>query len=196
MQTSLPTLSSRARRWGAISLLAAAGLTALTPAQAHDELVSSDPAAQATLTEAPNSITLTYSGNITEVSGASQIRVEDAAGDIISQGDPRIEGKTVTQKISGHGTQDESYTVTWRVVSEDGHPIEGQYEWQVGKGSSEAIATTPAAASTESPDSATEASNAASSAPSSAKVGLFIAATVVVLGLIGAVIAKTRRPRS
>lgn len=195
MQTSLPTLSSRARRWGAISLLAAAGLTALTPAQAHDELVSSDPAAQATLTEAPNSITLTYSGNITEVSGASQIRVEDAAGDIISQGDPRIEGKTVTQKISGHGTQDESYTVTWRVVSEDGHPIEGQYEWQVGKGSSEATVTTPAA-STESPDSATEASDAASSALSSAKVGLFIAATVVVLGLIGAVIAKTRRPRS
>lgn len=195
MQTSLPTLSSRARRWGAISLLAAAGLTALTPAQAHDELVSSNPAAQATLTESPNSITLTYSGNITEVSGASQIRVEDAAGDIISQGDPRIEGKTVTQKISGHGTQDESYTVTWRVVSEDGHPIEGQYEWQVGKGSSEATATTPAA-STESPDSATEASDATSSAPSSAKVGLFIAATVVVLGLIGAVIAKTRRPRS
>lgn len=131
---------------GASIATATAGLAVLglNPALAHDELVSTNPAQNEQLTEAPQKITMKFSGDITNVAGANQVQVKDSSGKDVARGEAKIDGTTVTQQITGNGSQDETYTVTWRVVSSDGHPIQGDFPVVVGKGKGE-----PAPASTE-----------------------------------------------
>jgi methionine-rich copper-binding protein CopC len=117
------------------------------PASAHDELLSSDPAAGAVLDAAPEAITLTFSGVLTEGEGATEMAVTDAAGNDLTTGSPVLDGVRVTQPIDGAAASG-TIRVAWRVVSSDGHPISGEYSFAVGEGSSvEPSATAPAEAS-------------------------------------------------
>ncbi|MEX3611463.1 copper resistance CopC family protein [Rothia sp. LK2588] len=124
---------------GASIAAATAGLAVLglNPALAHDELVSTNPAQNEQLTEAPQKITMKFSGDITNVAGANQVQVKDSSGKDVTRGEAKIDGTTVTQPITGNGSQDETYTVTWRVVSSDGHPIQGDFPVVVGQGKGE-----------------------------------------------------------
>ena len=65
-------------------LLASLMLFGGAAAQAHDELVSSDPAANATLTQAPAELNLTYSANLMNIEGGNRVRVVDSTGAIRS----------------------------------------------------------------------------------------------------------------
>ena len=143
------------------TLLAALTATLLTltaaPAYAHDELVSSTPAADATLSKAPTEITLTYSANLMNVEGGNRVRVTDSAGNSLveGKGDAKVSGNTVTQTLNlKDPAADESYTVTWRVVSPDGHPIQGTYRFTVGAGK-----TASAPVSSASTEQSSEAQN-------------------------------------
>ena len=182
---------STSLRVATASSLAILGLGLMGPAQAHDELVSSIPEQNSSLQEAPQDIELTYSGELTQVEGATQVRVTDSEGKEVTNGAPVVKGKTVTQKIAGHGTNDDTYSVTWRVVSADGHPIQGSYELTVGEGaqeSSSASASQPAESTSEATEQTTDSNGVV-------KLGLFILAGLVAIGAIIALIAKTRRPQ-
>ena len=116
-------------------LLASLMLFGGAAAQAHDELVSSDPAANATLTQAPAELNLTYSANLMNIEGGNRVRVVDSTGASVAEGEPQVKGTTVTQPLKiKDASADETYTVTWRVVSSDGHPIQGTYTFSVGAG--------------------------------------------------------------
>lgn len=105
------------------------------PAAAHDELISSDPESGASLDASPESLTLTFSGNVMDI--GREIRVTDSSGESLIERESTVERQRVIQPLSNPGsTEDETYTVVWRVVSEDGHPIEGTYEYTVGAGAS------------------------------------------------------------
>lgn len=132
--------------------LLAAGL--LAPAQAHDSLVSSNPQADSTLSQAPQEIELTYSSDIMQVEGANQIRVTNSAGESVTEGEPEISGTTLTQDLTTSGSEDETYTVNWRVVSSDGHPIQGTFSYSVGQGKTDTPAET-GASSAASPEEGT-----------------------------------------
>lgn len=116
-----------------LALLAAATLAAMmllapTPAHGHDTLLSSDPADGAALDASPEQITLTYSADVLEVSPVVQVS-ENGQGEPVVL-DPVIDGPTVTAEITDPlpaGT----HTVQWRVVSSDGHPIEGSFTFTV-----------------------------------------------------------------
>lgn len=115
----------------ATALLGAAMLLVPAPAHAHDSLISSDPADGATLETSPEQITLTYSADVLEVSPVVQIS-EGESGEPIEL-TPVIDGPTVTAEIPeplAAGT----HTVQWRVVSSDGHPIEGSFTFTVENG--------------------------------------------------------------
>lgn len=127
--------------------LLAAGL--LAPAQAHDSLVSSNPQADSTLSQAPQEIELTYSSDIMQVEGANQIRVTNSAGESVTEGEPEISGTTLTQDLTTSGSEDETYTVNWRVVSSDGHPIQGTFSYSVGQGKTDTPAEASASTSPE-----------------------------------------------
>ena len=169
------TTTSALRRTAA-TLGAVGALTALglAPAAAHDEVLSTSPEQDAVLETAPEEIELTYSGEIMDIG----------------------------HQVADTGAQDGTYQVVWRVVSSDGHPIEGTYTYEVGDG---ADTTTPAPSLSSSPtqvpadssDGSTEAQDAAAQENSEGLSGGAIGVTVVVLALvvIGLLALMSRRRR-
>ena len=120
------------------------------PAAAHDQLLSTDPTAGATLEKAPETLELTFSGQIQDI--GHEIRVTDSQGRDVTQGTVAVKGKTVSQPLRDNGGGDETYTVVWRVVSQDGHPIEGRFQYDVGSGAPAGVeATTGASAVPQEP---------------------------------------------
>ena len=105
----------------ALALLGAA------PASAHAQLVETDPADGEQLDEAPTSVELTFSEHIEQI--GSQVVITDAGGTEVQDGDPQIDGPTLTQDLIDERPEG-SYTVQWRVVSADGHPVSGEFTFE------------------------------------------------------------------
>lgn len=148
--------------------LCAAMLTA--PAAAHDVLEGAEPAAGATVSEAPEQITLTYSDEVQKV--GNRVSVADASGSVVAEGEPTATGREVTFDLPADlapGT----YTTTWRVVSSDGHPISGETGFTVaGASSSTEASSSPTASASSAPSEASSAPAAsASSAPATDATG-------------------------
>ncbi|TDC58218.1 copper resistance protein CopC [Actinomadura sp. KC345] len=102
--------------------------TSATPAAAHDTLTGSSPKKDATV-EAPSEIVLTFSGSVR----LPRVIVTDASGKEYQAGEPEAVDNEVTAAL-GSAPSNGEYTVAWRVVSSDGHPIQGTYTFTV-KGS-------------------------------------------------------------
>lgn len=111
------------------AVVAVAALTALPalPAQAHDSLSSSSPASGATVTTAPHAVTLGFEEAVLDSADATVLIVTgpDAATRHFETGCVRIDGSTVSAPVALGA--DGRYTVTWRVVSDDGHPVTGSF---------------------------------------------------------------------
>jgi methionine-rich copper-binding protein CopC len=99
-----------------------------TAASAHDQLISSDPAADAQLETAPTTITLEFSAAIMTTGLA--MTVVDADGTDHLADAPIADGTTVTATLDTLPVG--GYQVRWRVVSSDGHPISGYVPFTVG----------------------------------------------------------------
>jgi copper resistance protein C len=149
----------RTARIGLVGLLAAAavGLGAI-PASAHTALESSDPKADAEVAP-PTEITLTY----TETVRLPRVVLTGPDGARQGLGTPTASGDTVTQPLNGtlaNGT----YTVGWRVVSADGHPVTGTYKFTVKGSPGSTGASAPVGDAAQAP-SGPAPSTSASSAP-------------------------------
>lgn len=185
------TFSAHARAATATGLLALS--LGFTPAYAHDELVSTNPAADTTLEQAPSELELTYSGDIMDVAGANQVRVTNAAGETVTEGEPEVDGTVVTQDLATQET-DDAYTVTWRVVSSDGHPIQGTFTYTVGAGadqSTESVVSEETEA--QQPQSAGPVTAASQGMSTGAKVALFLAAAAAMMGAAFVILAKRKK---
>lgn len=201
-------LSRRASvRPAALAALFAALLAALlalgAPAQAHDTLLESDPADGATLETSPEAITLTFSADVLEVSPL--VRITDVSGEQLAEITPSIDGPVATATLEEPLPAGTS-TVQWRVVSSDGHPIEGTFEVAVEQDAA-AEETTEAPAEESSP--AEESAPAETAAPAeegeqataeaaeeesgSSMTPLLIVFGVVVVGAVVAVLLIMRR---
>ena len=101
------------------------------PASAHDKLISSDPASDQRLAEAPAGVSLTFSADVLDMGAA--VVVSDAAGTEWVSAAPTVDGPTVTAVLDP-GMPDAGYEIRWRVVSSDGHPITGVVPFTVGDG--------------------------------------------------------------
>ena len=110
------------------------------PASAHATLVSTDPAEGARLMVAPRTVTLQFSEGVSVDAG--YLRVLGAEGERLDAGAATGDGALVTASLRSD-LPDASYTVTYRVVSEDAHPISGAYAFVVGDG--ELVSASPAA---------------------------------------------------
>jgi methionine-rich copper-binding protein CopC len=107
-----------------------ASAVALPPARMHATLLSSEPAAKATLATSPSRIRLVFSEEIEPSLG--RIRLVAPGGRIIklaSAGDPHDVAALVAPVTSP--LEPGRYRVEWRIVSEDGHPIDGAYFFSV-----------------------------------------------------------------
>jgi len=126
------------------SLLAAVLLALLVPigaASAHDNLISTNPDAGSTVEKMPKDIAMTYD-NIPIAMG-SEIHVVDADGTNWATGEATVTNRVVKQAVQP-GTPAGTYTVQWRVVSSDGHPIQGEFSFTTRTGAKPGAATPPA----------------------------------------------------
>jgi hypothetical protein len=111
-----------------VLVCAVLALTMAAPAQAHDQLISSVPEAGATVDSPPSEVTLTFSASIGEE--FAQVAVVGQDGTAYQSGDPVVEGPTLTQAVEGLPTG-EQITVSYRIVSSDGHPIGGTVPFSI-----------------------------------------------------------------
>ncbi|MFB6887925.1 FixH family protein [Kitasatospora sp. NPDC056327] len=111
------------------------------PAAAHATLQSSDPAQSSVLPTAPQTVTLTFSEAVSLSSDS--VRVLDPAGRAVDSGSPaHADGKDNTARVGlGSGLADGTYTVAWRAVSEDSHPIGGAFTFSIGAPSATTVST-------------------------------------------------------
>ncbi|KAB2382748.1 copper resistance protein CopC [Actinomadura montaniterrae] len=98
---------------------------AAPPASAHTSLTGAKPAANATIAP-PTQIVLTYADPVQ----LPQVVLTDAKGGRHEAGKAQAVDNKVTEAVKGT-LPNGVYTVGWRVVSPDGHPISGTYTFTV-----------------------------------------------------------------
>lgn len=125
----------RNRGMAVLAAVLALGLTTPAPAaQAHAGLVSSDPSDRATLDNLPTSVTLTFD----EPVESAHVAVIAPDGTALADGDAQVVDVRVEQPLAT-GTLQGTYTVSFRVVSHDGHPVTGTLHFDVGHPSEPAV---------------------------------------------------------
>lgn len=189
-------------RGAAIAAVAGAlALGAASPALAHDQLEHTS------LDLDPKSgdvtgVTLEFSGDIIEV--GTEITVTDADGKSVTDGKPTVEGHEVTQPLASDELAEGEYTAAWRVVSSDGHPVEGAFTIAMGADPSDAAIEEADPRSTDGGESdaeeATEStgSDAKDTNTGGATTGIIIAVggVVVVLAAVGLLAGSKRRKQA
>jgi hypothetical protein len=115
-------------RRSVIALLGLAAVVAWSaPAAAHAVLVSSSPAPGATITS-PETVSLTFDDPLLTI--GAHIYVLDAQGVEHAAGDSYFPEPTTIQ-VNVKPLDPGEYSAQWRVVSDDGHPVEGTLAFRV-----------------------------------------------------------------
>ncbi|MBM7505826.1 copper resistance protein CopC [Agromyces aurantiacus] len=197
------------RALAALALLAGAvgaGVLAgpAAPAIAHNRVIGESPKAESTVTSQPGSVAIETSDALLDVEGATAMDVLGPDGRHYATACPSVDGPVASVPVE-LGAEGE-YTVEWRVVSADGHPITGEFGFTWAPADGEPIADgadAPACASagSETGGAATDAGGGAGGEADAAASGglgdlLWVvggAAVVVVAGLAAFLLAR-RRP--
>ncbi|MBE4740486.1 copper resistance protein CopC/CopD [Streptomyces sp. ND05-3B] len=121
---------------GVVLLLSLLGGTGT--ASAHAALKGSDPADGSVLDTAPRDVTLRFTESVSLLEDS--IRVVDPENRAVDTGRPgRAGGRADTARVTlPTGLGDGTYTIAWRVVSADSHPISGALIFSVGEPSATA----------------------------------------------------------
>lgn len=153
------------------ALLVALTLLVAGPAPAawaHADLASSIPADGEQLDAPPDDVLLTFNEDL--LADTVVVSVEDSAGLVVRVLELQVDGPDVYVTWPP-GLTGPDYTVNYRVVSQDGHPVEGSLAFSVDTPaeSPSASAATPgpgtASPVTPSPSAAEDAAPASSNAP-------------------------------
>ena len=113
-------------------LLLLISLFIVAPASAHTSLVSSNPESGAVLNEAPFEVRLKFNEDLLLVSDKNPNRIEvvNGIGQVVS-GMAKVDGAEISTPLDLSLEPSGEYTVKYRVVSADGHPVEGEYQFTV-----------------------------------------------------------------
>ncbi|BBC34517.1 hypothetical protein SGFS_058110 [Streptomyces graminofaciens] len=127
---------------GAVLVLFQLGflLGGASPASAHAALTNSTPADGAVLDSAPRDITLSFTESVSLLDDS--VRVIDPEQRAVDVGEPgRVKGRSETVRVTlPDGLAEGTYTIAWRVVSADSHPVSGALIFSVGEPSATAAA--------------------------------------------------------
>jgi LPXTG-motif cell wall-anchored protein len=173
----MTTSPARARRSAAprailVGLLSAVALVlGGTTASAHDTVIGTAPGDGETLTTAPTQVSVELSA-VPQAIG-SRMLVTSSDGTVLFDGEPTITDRVASVELPA--VANDGYQVAWRLVSSDGHPIDGTFGFVVEAPAAAAPtedATAGADASAEPTDVATsgaatgDATSAADASPS------------------------------
>ena len=114
-----------------ISLTFALIITSMPIANAHTALVSSSPKKNAMLTASPKYISLTFNEELIAIAGkdVSNISLINAKGKEIKLPKAQVIHKDIVVVVSKLPAS--KYVVKYRVVSADGHPVSGSFNFWV-----------------------------------------------------------------
>jgi len=190
------------------ALAALAAVALVRPAAAHDYLVGSVPEQGATVDSVPSEVTLEFNTSIGE--RFAQVAVVDDTEGTYQVGEPVVDGATLTQAVDGL-QPGMTVTVSYRVVSSDGHPIGGTVPFSIAAGTGgEAPPPTPEGTDTTTTDStdSTDAAGATTDSTTDSTTGtaatsttdsstvspvVWVAAVAVAALLAGSALALSRR---
>jgi copper resistance protein C len=124
-----PVTRKRTKRlWAFIALTASAWLLwqSAQVAEAHATLIGSSPESGSTLGIAPSEIVLEFDEKVQ--TNFAVVNVTGPGGSVVSTGSVSVTDSKVIAAVQPP-TKAGVYTVSWRVVSDDGHPVEGQFTY-------------------------------------------------------------------
>jgi copper transport protein len=101
-------------------------------ASAHAEVESSSPTDGQRLTTAPTQVSILFSEPVTTDLGG--VRVVNASGEGVDAGQTNGSGTSTLSVGLSSGLGDDTYVISYRVVSADSHPVKGSIVFTVGNG--------------------------------------------------------------
>ena len=98
------------------------------PAIAHAQVTSSFPLRNQVITQIPKWVWIEFDGNLLVFGGKNpnQISITDSKSRRVDIGGTVIGGARISTKLMAN-LKDGRYQIKYRVVSEDGHPVQGSY---------------------------------------------------------------------
>lgn len=177
---------------GAVVVAAAmtAALGGATAASAHDSLVSSSPAEGDTVSSL-SEVRLDFSANLLGTDGGNIVIVVGPDGRRYESDCAALAGPTLTLPVALGAPGD--YSVEWRAVSSDGHPVSGVIPFAyTGQSVSTGAETSPCTSAAGVAEAAAEPES--SGGMSGLTLGLLLGGGVVVL--VGVLIVVILRPRT
>ncbi|HEY5881936.1 MAG TPA: copper resistance CopC family protein [Nakamurella sp.] len=129
-------------------------------ASAHASLIGSDPADGAVLTSAPTVAKLTFDDNLADFEPVVTVTGPD--GNQYQSGAPTVDGAQLSSAVAALPVAG-TYTIAYRVVSDDGHPVEGTVSFELAAAAISPVA--PVATAPATPTPATPPTTAAATTP-------------------------------
>jgi copper resistance protein C len=121
-------ISSRAASGLLFASVAAACLSS-APARAHSFLVEATPSSKDHVATSPKTIKLRFGGGVEPK--YSKLTVEGADGKVLGEGSIGVPDKPRELSMDSPELAPGKYVVRYRVLSTDGHIVEGNYEFTV-----------------------------------------------------------------
>ncbi len=176
-----------------------AALLPAGPAAAHASLRSSTPADGARLPRPPGEVTLTFSERLQ--AGFTRVAATGPGGQSVAAGPVRVAGTRAVLPLKATAAGD--YTVSYRIVSSDGHPVQGTIRFSAAAPApTTALPTTTAPSTTTTPATSAPPTDTVQPSPAAGiddeggtawpYLGLGLLLAVLAVG--GLVLATSRRP--
>ena len=115
-------------------LIAVSLVFATSEAGAHGQFVSSNPKANSTISKLPKLVWVEFDGNLITIADKQTnfLTVKNSKGKELSDGKAFVGGARVSVNVKDRSATGK-IRVSWRVVSEDGHPVSSSLTFTVKK---------------------------------------------------------------
>lgn len=173
--------------------LAMVGL-ASPPASAHAALADSNPTNGQRLEKVPELFSVTLNE---EVASPAQIAVVRAAGDVVATEEAKVDGRMVSTRLSEiAGLASGGYSMSYRLVSADGHAVSGSVDFEIRKPEgAEAESTAPSADGDENAPSWDQVAEDAAAGGDLTLSAILVAAALVVMAILLIVVRRGVRSK-
>lgn len=107
-------------------------LSGAAPASAHAQLFGANPKSKSTVYVLPSQVKLMFSDDLIDLQDGNKIQVTDPKGRRVDNGTITLLGNQLSTGLKKSSVLGR-FTVTYRVLSEDGHPVSASYYFTLAK---------------------------------------------------------------